>query len=342
LVAPITDTEKPKSITTGENCKKIVLKITPLDHVEDSTCYEEEIDSVHNFSKFYNKVKSLNKKTKKFAFKFEGVLSMKGDYELMLKYCPDTKVTINKKVVFDNVFNAKTLMEIQHLARGKKYKFLIETIQGRKAKSVDLLYYRVYKNKKTSIYLPEGEWFNVFHKNVYQGRRYLKERFNIDETPVFVKAGSLLAMYKKVDNISKMTLKNVVYDYYTSKKTEVKDYFYEDDGKTMEYTIGEYRKNHYHTCFKDDRYIIELTGSTKLIDDGITEREAIFKAHIRDGEIVENVLLNGQPVRFKRHDHSKKAIPFMDNEFARDSKTVTFKFKQPIKANCKIEIVIRK
>ena len=67
-------------------------------------------------------------------------------------------------------------------------------------------------------------------RNVYQGKRYINEKFKIDEMPVFVKAGSLLPLYKKIGNTAKLSFKTVIYDYYTSKKADVSDFFYEDDG----------------------------------------------------------------------------------------------------------------
>ena len=219
---------------------------------------------------------------------------------------------------------------------------MVETIQRRRPQLLDLVIYKVSKpTAKTKVYLPEGEWFNIFHRNVYQGKRYVKEKYKIDETPIFVKAGSLIPLYKKITNTSKLSFKTVIYDYYTSKKEVVDDFFYEDDGISTAYHIGEYRKNEYKTYFKDDRYIIEFKGNPKLLDDELKVREVFFKAHIRDNETIEKVLINGEPIRFKRHDHARKAVPFLDPKFARDSKTVSFKFRHVIKDNYKIELVIK-
>ena len=116
---------------------------------------------------------------------------------------------------------------------------------------------------------------------------------------------------------------------------------YEDDGITTAYHIGEFRKNEYRTHFENDRYIVEFKGNSKLLDDELKVREIFFKAHIRDNETIGQVLVNGQPVKFKRHDHSKKAIPFLDAKYARDSKTLSFKFRHVIKDDYKIELIIK-
>jgi len=63
--------------------------------------------------------------------------------------------------------------------------------------------------------------------------------------------------------------------------------------------------------------------------------------HVRDKEKVYKVTINDDPVRFKRHDHNKKIYPFSSSEWARDSKTMTFKFRQDIKKNYYIKIFVK-
>lgn len=342
LVSPITGAGKPKSLTKKEFGNKLKLYIYPNAKFEGKA-YVKSVKSFLDIERFYKKVKSLNRKVKKFSFRYKGDLYFKHDYVVTIKNEMEAKVMLNNKVIM-NDYNAHyaEYNVLGNIKKNKPHSLVVEVIQGRKLKYLDLIYYKLHKNNKVKVYLPEGEWFNSFHRNVYQGKRYVKEKFKINEMPIFVKAGSLLPMYKTVDNISKMSLKDIVYDYYTSKKEDIKDYFYEDDGVTTAYRIGEYRKNNYRTHYEDGKYIIYLYGNDKLIDDNIRVRNVIFKAHIRDGETIEKVLINGEQIRFKRHDHSRKAKPFIDNEFSRDSKTVTFKFRQNIKDNYVIELLIRK
>ena len=51
--------------------------------------------------------------------------------------------------------------------------------------------------------------------------------------------------------------------------------------------------------------------------------------------------INGEPVKFRRHDHNKQAFPFLDAKFARDSKTLSFKFRHVIKDDYKIELIVK-
>ena len=343
LVSPVTGADKPRSLRKQHFVKGLRLTIYPGILFKGSKSYTRQIKSFEDINKFYNSVKAKHPEQKYFSFRFKGAIKFKYEYMIALKNAVKSRVFLNNKEVFnDFVKHTDSFNELGKIKRNRLYKLTVETVQKRRPKEVDIVFYKMSKpNTKSKIYLPEGEWFNIYHRNVYQGRRYVKEKFKLDETPVFVKAGSLLPLYKKITNTSKLSFKTVIYDYYTSKKACVEDFFYEDDGISTAYHIGEYRKNEYKTYFKDGRYIIEFKGNSKLLEDELKIREVFFKAHIRDNETIDKVLINGEPVKFKRHDHAKKAVPFLDAKFARDSKTLTFKFRHVIKEDYKIELFVR-
>ena len=342
LVAPLSGAGRPRSLKAKSFIKGLKLTIYPNQNFKGKS-YTRAVKSFEDISKFYNSVKAKNPDVKKFSFRYKGDLKLKNEFQLSIKNAVKSRVFLNNKLVFSDFDNHKdSFSEVARIKRNRTYKLVAETVQRRRAQLFDLVIYRVPKpTAKAKIYLPEGEWFNVFHRNVYQGRRYVKEKFRIDEMPVFVKAGSLIPLYKKITNATKLSFKTAIYDYYTSKKEDIHDFFYEDDGITTAYLIGEYRKNEYRTHFENGRYIIEFKGNDKLLDDELKVREVFFKAHIRDNETIEKVLVNGVSVPFKRHDHNKKATPFLDSKFARDSKTLSFKFRHVIKDDYKIELVVK-
>ena len=147
-------------------------------------------------------------------------------------------------------------------------------------------------------------------------------------------------LYKNADNLSTATLKNVVYDYYPSKKEIVEDYFYEDDGKTTGYQVGLTKISPYKTAFVDGHYEIYLPKSEGELGDGIDARFALFKMHVRDKEKVVQILVDGNPVRFARHHHKKGEVPFSASEWSSDSKTAAFKFRHDLKKDTLIQIFV--
>ena len=343
LVAPVSGAGRPHSLKEKHFENKLRLTIYPNPLFKGPKSYSRIVKSFTDVKKFYNVVKAKYPNVKLFFFRFKGDLKLKNEYQLGIKNAVKSRVFLNNKVIFDDFKNhSQAFTVLEKIKKNKSYKLTLESVQSRRLRECDLIIYKLSKPlAKTKVYLPEGEWFNIFHRNVYQGKRYVKEKYKLDETPVFVKAGSLIPLYKKLGNTSALSFKTAIYDYYTSKKEVVNDFFYEDDGISTAYHIGEYRKNEYKTYFKEDRYVVELVGNKKLLEDEVKVREIFFKAHIRDNETIEKVLINGEPVKFRRHDHAKKAVPFLDPKFARDSKTVSFKFRQVIKDNYKIELVLK-
>ena len=279
-----------------------------------------------------------------FSARYKLKLCFKKDVDLFIRSDDGVKVYIDNKLVLNDwTFHSMSNNFLTTLKKDVTYNVRIDYFQAGGDAGLELLYAptkRSLWNKKIKLYLPEGEWYNVMHRNVYQGNRYIKSKYQLDELPLFVKAGSILPLYSEVDNLSKTSLKNIVYDYYPSRKVTTEDYFFEDDGLTTGYKIGIYRKNRYTAKFVEDHYEVYFPASENNLDDRLTVRNVLFKMHVRDLEKVVKVVINDTEVRFKRHDHNKSYYPFSSAEWSRDSKTCTFKFRQEIKEEYKIKIYV--
>lgn len=276
-----------------------------------------------------------------FSARYKFRLKPDQDIDLYIASDDGIRVYIDNKLIFNDwkdhapVNNYIVTLKAHHL-----YKMRLEYYQALGGASLNLSYCSTSKNKKTKIYLPEGEWYNVTHRNVYQGKRYIKEKYALEELPLFVRAGALLPLYKNVDNISKMSLKNVIYDYYPSRDKANEDYIYEDDGITSSYHVGVNRISRYKSEYKDNYYQVTFYPSEDNLDEKLDARNAMFKMHVRDKEKVTRVTINDVDVRFKRHDHNKKIMPFSSSEWARDSKTMCFKFRQETKKKYVVKIYV--
>lgn len=293
-----------------------------------------------NFSildeKLYPEVPKTN-----FSARYKFRLCFDKDTDLYIENDDGVRVYIdNKRVYNDWSEHAPIKGYVATFKAHETHRVRIEYFQALGGAVLRLYQVATNKRKKTKIYLPEGEWYNVTHRNVYQGKRYIKEHYPLEDLPLFVKAGTLLPLYKTIDNISNMNLKNVIYDYYPSRNRITEDFYYEDDGVTTGYRVGLYRKSPYRLEFKDDHYLVTLYKSENNLDDRLDIRNVLFKMHVRDAEKVTKVTINDDLVRIKRHDHNKKMEPFTVKEWSRDSKTCCFKFRQDIKKNYYIKIYV--
>ena len=113
----------------------------------------------------------------------------------------------------------------------------------------------------TKVYLPEGEWYDLFTDAKYDGRQEIIAECPIERLPVFVKGSSIIPMQEAIESLSNNT--NQVLQLHIYNGLENKEYdYYEDDGTTYSYENKEY----YQRCieltpFKGELKIHKKKGS---------------------------------------------------------------------------------
>lgn len=123
---------------------------------------------------------------------------------------------------------------------------------------------------KKMVYLPEGNWYDYWTGQKYEGKQYMIVDAPIDHCPIYVKEGSILPMYEKmqyVGEIQRNTLQLLV-------TPGVAEYeHFQDNGEDFAYREGAY--NLY-------RFVQTEEGNleTNLMHNGYTEYEHIEIIHI--------------------------------------------------------------
>ena len=95
---------------------------------------------------------------------------------------------------------------------------------------------------KKMVYLPEGEWYDYFTNDKYEGSQYIIVDAPIEKCPIFVKAGSIIPKYPVMQYVGQNEIKEMHFDYYPGEDCEY--IHYHDDGESMNYQDGEYN------CYK--------------------------------------------------------------------------------------------
>lgn len=95
-----------------------------------------------------------------------------------------------------------------------------------------------YKQRSKEMYLPKGNWYNFWTDEKVQGGRELMVDAPFDETPMFVKAGSILPMGPKVQYATQETNEPVRVKIYPGKDAQYTLYF--DDNESYDYEEGIY------------------------------------------------------------------------------------------------------
>jgi len=97
------------------------------------------------------------------------------------------------------------------------------------------------EEKRDSIYLPEGKWFDYWDGMIYKGNSTINN-FNapLDKLPLFVRSGSIIPMYQQMYYDGERPADTLTLDIYPGENAEI--VMYEDDGSTREYRNGGFAK----------------------------------------------------------------------------------------------------
>ncbi len=95
-----------------------------------------------------------------------------------------------------------------------------------------------YEARTKRIYLPEGEWFNFWSDERFEGGREIEVSAKLDELPLMVKAGSIIPLGARVQYVDQPTNEPTRLKIYGGKDASYELYF--DAGESYEYESGEY------------------------------------------------------------------------------------------------------
>lgn len=103
------------------------------------------------------------------------------------------------------------------------------------------------------VYLPEGEWYDYWSGEKLEGGRYVIRKAALDESPLFVRAGSIIPCYPEMDHVSGEKDRELILKVYPG---EGEYFHYQDNGEDFAYRDGEY--NLYHVTWKDGKVSVKL------------------------------------------------------------------------------------
>ena len=87
------------------------------------------------------------------------------------------------------------------------------------------------------VWLPSGEWTDIYNGNIYEGNRYIGMYRGIESIPVLAKEGAIIPMSKNSTRNDWKNPENMIIRIFLG---DNKFALYEDDGETEKYKTGEY------------------------------------------------------------------------------------------------------
>jgi alpha-glucosidase (family GH31 glycosyl hydrolase) len=144
-----------------------------------------------------------------------------------------------------------------------------------------------------TIYLPLGEWNDFFTGKSYKGAQSFTTHYNVDQMPVFVRAGSIIPEQTPMAYSNQRPLDTLIVRIYGSKPGSFN--LYEDDGISLNYKKGQFAR----TSIKFSK----KGGSTYQLTIGPTHgryagqvKERAYIVRIQGIQKPQSVSINHQPV----------------------------------------------
>lgn len=281
-----------------------------------------------------------------FSAIFETKVKFNKDVELIVESDDGVTVEVDGVTTLeDKTFHAARQMKAGILSAGEIHSVKLYYFQGDGDARLALMYGETEPKStltKREVYLPEGDWIDVFGGAEYKGGRKYVRTCTYREMPLYVKKGAVIPLIECRQNTKLLDWSSLTLDMYPSKMDFTRDYLYEDDRQTTAYKLGEVRTSEFVTGFNEKKNAVTLTlkASEGKYCDGITDRNVTVKYHLlKDVKNVQKVLVNGKETPFEVAEKSD-VYPFSCEKSSCDGKILSVSFQHSLSADTLVEFVL--
>jgi alpha-glucosidase len=111
-----------------------------------------------------------------------------------------------------------------------------------------------------TLRLPEGEWYDYWTNQKYNGGKQISASAPVDRLPIFVKSGATIPTQQVVQFTDQNPANPLTLTVYPA--TSFSSSYYEDDGVTFKYEQGEYLRREYSQRRTKNQIDLQITKST--------------------------------------------------------------------------------
>ncbi|MCI8434126.1 MAG: DUF5110 domain-containing protein [Lachnospiraceae bacterium] len=278
---------------------------------------------------------------------FETCLLCGEDVDLIVEANDGLRVKIDGVQTCEAFFGHSALLQNAGvLTGGKCHQVRIEYCQYDQAACVSLWYRRRTGDLSgRSVYLPEGEWMNLFDGACHEGGAVCHAACSRETMPLFVRLGGVIPLAEEAQTTAEQKWDRLTFDYYPSREARDRDYLYEDDTRTTAYRTGEYRKTPYEAGYDAGAgsFFLKVgrAQGTFRGEKCFSGRTVAVRFHLLPGaERVRQVLVNGRETPFTVLKREAGAFPLKGNAAAADSDVLLAETTGSVDLEIGIEFVL--
>ena len=145
------------------------------------------------------------------------------------------------------------------------------------------------------IQLPEGSWYDFWSKEQFDGNQQINYPLELENIPVFVKAGSIIPQSKSMSNTAEYSGESLELHVYDDQGTYFAEIYF-DDGVSMGYQQGKYQVMTVEANSTKERLTLRYT----LAGDGFANQitNPIYNVFIYGLQSVTGVTVNSEKINY--------------------------------------------
>jgi oligosaccharide 4-alpha-D-glucosyltransferase len=152
------------------------------------------------------------------------------------------------------------------------------------------------------VYLPKGYWYTYFSHAKIKGGQWINEFTDINNIPLYVKAGSFIPSMAPMQTTRAYQQGNLTVTYYPSAE-DSSSTMYDDDGNTnLSFEKGRYELLTFTAFVSVKKYTLKVSSNGGSFDDKPVSRKIQMNIPGLAGK-PNRVNMNGQPVYFDSREH---------------------------------------
>ena len=150
------------------------------------------------------------------------------------------------------------------------------------------------------LWIPPGEWEDLWTGMLYKGPQVIFVECPLYKIPLFVRRGSILILAPEMDYTWQKPWNPLTLEVFPGDEKIIRS-LYEDDGITLEYEKGSYRKTDI-TLLRDEKKIsLEINKPVGTFRGSGQCKSWIVRLHLKDGEKLKEIYLDGKKLRKKAY-----------------------------------------
>ncbi|MBN2841976.1 MAG: DUF5110 domain-containing protein, partial [Sedimentisphaerales bacterium] len=269
-----------------------------------------------------------------FSARFSGSFTVAADYNVLLGVTSDDgcRLWIDNELVLDKWVNqgSTTHWSAKELVVGKSYSFKLEYFDGA-SDAVCMLNYRksdVDNFSERALWMPPGLWVDSWTGEKVVGPKDVVRRTPVVETPLYVKAGSIIALTPDMQHTNEKPWDNLTLDVYPAAANAASSRLYEDDRMSNDYRDGACRMTYFTAAVNNDNKTVkvDISAAKGTYKNALASRAWTIRMRQpldwNESATVKSVSVDGKNVSFEIVARDEQAMPFAVTGGSRDADVV--------------------